>query len=96
MGHGHHRRGEVQGRLGAVTRSQYLVRQMGLIVTSAGASAVAVAVEPYSGSFTDGIRVLNQIAEWLSEHIVMLPSARCPRWPQRVLRRNEPVSPRSR
>lgn len=57
---------------------KYLVRQMGLIVTPAGASAIAVAVEPYSGLFTDGIGALNRLAEWLAEHIVLLPSARCP------------------
>ena len=78
MGPGHHRRDAVQGRLGTVTEGKYLVRQMGLIVTPAGASAVAVAAEPFSGSFTDGIGVLNHIAEWLTDHMVMLPGGRCP------------------
>jgi hypothetical protein len=67
-----------KGGWGPSRVNKYLVRQMGVIVTPAGASAVAVAVEPQSGLFTDGIRVLNQIAEWLSDHIIMLPSARCP------------------
>jgi hypothetical protein len=51
---------------------------MGLIITPTGTSAVAIAAEPYSGSLTDRIVALNQIAEWLSDHIVMLPSGRCP------------------
>jgi hypothetical protein len=67
-----------KGGWGPSPAGKYLVRQMGLIITPAGASAVAVAVEPYSGSFTDGIGLLNQIAEWLAEHIVMLPGGRCP------------------
>lgn len=67
-----------KGGWGPSPEGKYLVRQMGLIATSAGVSAVAVAVEPYSGSLTDGIRALNQIAEWLADHIVTLPSARCP------------------
>ncbi len=67
-----------KGGWGPSRANRYLVRQMGVIVTPAGATAVAVAAEPYSGKFADGIRVLNQIARWLSAHIIMLPSARCP------------------
>ncbi|MGO9926080.1 MAG: hypothetical protein ACLPLP_08045 [Mycobacterium sp.] len=67
-----------KGGWGPSPEGKYLVRQMGLIVTPAGASAVAVAAEPFSGSFTDGIGVLNHIAEWLTDHMVMLPGGRCP------------------
>jgi hypothetical protein len=63
---------------GPPPEGKYLVRQMGLIITPTGTSAVAIAAEPYSGSLTDRIVALNQIAEWLSDHIVMLPSGRCP------------------
>jgi hypothetical protein len=62
---------------GPPPEGKYLARQMGLIITPTGTSAVAIAAEPYSGSFTDGIGTLNQIAEWLSDHIMMLPSGRC-------------------
>jgi hypothetical protein len=67
-----------KGGWGPSRKGKYLERQMGLIVTPTGASAVAVAAEPYSGSMTDGIEALNLIAEWLSDHIVMLPGGRCP------------------
>ena len=68
-----------KGGWGPSREEKYLVRQLGLIVTPVGAGAVAVAAEPYSGLMTDGIRALNQIAKWLSDHVVMLPSARCTR-----------------
>jgi hypothetical protein len=68
---------QFKGGWGPSTADKYLVRQMGLIITPAGGSAVAVAAEPYSGSMTDGIEALNLIAEWLSDHIVMLPGGRC-------------------
>ena len=67
-----------KGGWGPSPKWKYLERQMGLILTPTGASAVAVAAEPYSGSMTDGIEALNLIAEWLSDHIVMLPGGRCP------------------
>ena len=71
-----------KGGWGPSRANKYLVRQMGLILTPRGASAVAVAVEPYSGSFADGIATLNRIADWLADHLVMLPTAPCPHWRQ--------------
>ncbi|WP_231982355.1 hypothetical protein [Mycobacterium sp. E787] len=84
-----------KGGWGPSPARAYLVRQLGLISTLAGTSAVAVAAQPDSGTFADGIRALDQIAEWVSEHLVMLPSARCPhgRGPQPG--ENEPVGPPS-
>jgi hypothetical protein len=79
---------------GPPPEGKYLVRQMGLIITPTGTSAVAVAAEPYSGSLADGIRALNQIAEWLSDHIVMLPGGRCPHQSQESAAKR-PVRPRS-
>jgi hypothetical protein len=67
-----------KGGWGPSPADKYLARQMGLIITPTGTSAVAIAAEPYSGSLTDGIGALNRIAEWLSDHTVMLPSGRCP------------------
>jgi hypothetical protein len=67
-----------KGGWGPSADRKYLVRQMGLVPTPTGSSAVAVAAEPYSGTYDDGIRVLNQIANWLANHIVTLPSGRCP------------------
>jgi hypothetical protein len=66
-----------KGGWGPSPAGKYLQRQIGLISTSVGLSAVAVAAEPSSGTYGDGIRMLNQVADWLANHIVMLPSRRC-------------------
>jgi len=66
-----------KGGWGPSPALRYLVRQMGVITTLRGDSVVAVAAEPHSGSFSDGVTVLDQVAAWLSDHIVMLPSGRC-------------------
>lgn len=67
-----------KGGWGPFPSGKYLERQMGLINTPMGISVVAAAVEPYSGSFSDSVAALDQIADWVSDHIVMLPSGRCP------------------
>jgi hypothetical protein len=67
-----------KGGWGPSTTNKYLVRQMGLVTTPTGSSVVAVAAQPYSGAYNDGIRILNQVANWLADHIVALPSGRCP------------------
>jgi hypothetical protein len=66
-----------KGGWGPSPTNKYLDRQMGLITTPRGTSVAAIAAEPYSGAYEDGIRVLNQIANWLANHIVTLPSGRC-------------------
>ena len=66
-----------KGGWGPFPSGKYLDRQLGLISTPAGLSAVAVAAEPDSGSYDDGVRSVNDIATWLSDHVAMLPSGRC-------------------
>jgi hypothetical protein len=66
-----------KGGWGPDPSEKYLVRQMGLLNTPTGISVATIAAEPYSGTFADGITALNQIAEWLADHIVALPSGRC-------------------
>jgi hypothetical protein len=66
-----------KGGWGPFPSGKYLHRQIGLIATPAGVSAVAVAAEPDSGSYIDGVHALNDIASWLSVHLTMLPSGRC-------------------
>jgi hypothetical protein len=66
-----------KGGWGPSPAGKYLQRQMGLMITPRGTTVAAVAAEPHSGSYDDGIRVLNQVANWLANHIVMLPSGRC-------------------
>ena len=66
-------RDQVQGWLGTVLSGEYLVRQIALMPTPSGLSAVAVAAQPNSGSYDDGIANLTEAANWLMEH-----NGRCP------------------
>jgi hypothetical protein len=69
---------QFKGGWGPNTAGEYLVRQIGVIPTPGGATAVAVAVEPASGSLDDGSEELTEVANWLSDHRIDLPSGRCP------------------
>jgi hypothetical protein len=67
-----------KGGWGPSVSGAYLVRQVGVLRTPSGQTAVAVAVQPGSGSFEDGTEALNRIAEWTSDHQALLPSGNCP------------------
>jgi hypothetical protein len=66
-----------KGGWGPSPTNQYLVRQMGVLTTPAGQIAVAVAVQPASGSFSDGTQDLTEISTWLTQHLDALPVGRC-------------------
>ncbi|MFO7164081.1 serine hydrolase [Mycolicibacterium hassiacum] len=65
-----------KGGWGPSPEGAYLVRQYGVI--GDGSTVVAIAVEPASGSFDDGVQALTRIAQWLDERLAELPSGRCP------------------
>lgn len=67
-----------KGGWGPLESGGYLVRQLGVIYTNRGQVAVAIAVQPNSGTFTDGIAQLSQVGRWLKEHSTELPAGRCP------------------
>lgn len=67
-----------KGGWGPSVSGDYLVRQIGVLQTPSGQTAVAVAVQPDSGSFEDGTEALSRIAEWISDHQAVLPSGNCP------------------
>jgi hypothetical protein len=66
-----------KGGWGPLPTGHYLVRQIGVLNTSGGLMAVALAVQPDSGRFEDGIADLNAMATWLSAHLGALPAGRC-------------------
>ncbi|MBJ7341865.1 MAG: hypothetical protein JHC64_29510 [Mycolicibacterium sp.] len=66
-----------KGGWGPSPSGQYLVRQMGVISTPGGLTVVTIAAQPTSGSFADGTQALTQIADWLTAHLVELPSGQC-------------------
>jgi hypothetical protein len=66
-----------KGGWGPSPTGSYLVRQLGVLKTRTGLTAVAVATEPASGSFNDGTQELTEVAKWLSSHVTELPTGQC-------------------
>ncbi|MBX7135051.1 MAG: class A beta-lactamase-related serine hydrolase [Fimbriimonadaceae bacterium] len=71
--------GPFKGGWGPSPSGKYLVRQIGLLTTDRGVTAIAVAAQPASGSFQDGTHDLTALAHWLYDHKGELPAGRCPR-----------------
>ena len=69
---------KIKGGWGPSVEGPYLVRQIGVITTPKGETAVAIAAAPGSGSFGEGTKVLDQLAAWLKEHVDELPAGQCP------------------
>jgi hypothetical protein len=66
-----------KGGWGPSPTGSYLVRQMGVLAAPNGMIAVALAAQPASGKFEDGIADLTEMANWLSAHLGALPSGQC-------------------
>ncbi|WP_285031772.1 hypothetical protein [Mycolicibacterium sp. lyk4-40-TYG-92] len=66
-----------KGGWGPSPAGKYLVRQFGIIRTPAGALTVAVAAEPATGSFDDGVIALNAIANWIAANLRQWPAGHC-------------------
>jgi len=66
-----------KGGWGPSPTGNYLVRQLGVLKTPTGFTAVAVATEPTSGSFSDGTQQLTEVAKWLDSHLTELPTGQC-------------------
>jgi hypothetical protein len=76
-GLGHIPQAQFKGGWGPQLTGNYVVRQIGVIPVSDGKAAVAIAVQPPSGTFDDGIKELTEIADWLSAHRDELPHGQC-------------------
>lgn len=68
---------KIKGGWGPSLSGRYLVRQIGILPTPKGLTVVAIAAEPESGSFPDGIQALTELAKWLEAHVDVLPAAQC-------------------
>ncbi|WP_131811900.1 hypothetical protein [Mycobacterium mantenii] len=66
-----------KGGWGPQVSGNYVVRQIGVIPVADERTAVAIAVQPPSGSFDDGTKELTEIATWLSQHREQLPHGHC-------------------
>lgn len=58
-----------KGGWGPDLHGRYLVRQFGIVRVEGHHVAVAVAVEPRSGSFADGTRALDTVTRWVSTNL---------------------------
>ncbi|WP_249643680.1 serine hydrolase [Nocardia sputi] len=68
---------EFKGGWGPDPSGAYLVRQFGIISIPSGQIAIAVAVQPDSGAFSDGMNVLDRLATVVSQHLDELAGGRC-------------------
>jgi serine/threonine protein kinase len=68
---------QINGGWGPSLDGKYVVRQIGVIPTPGGLTAVAMAAEPTSGSFGDGTQVLTKLSDWLVQHEADLPGGQC-------------------
>jgi hypothetical protein len=66
-----------KGGWGPSPAGGYLVRQIGVLAANDGMIAVALAAQPASGTFEDGIADLTEMAHWLTAHLGALPAGRC-------------------
>ncbi|WP_028476428.1 hypothetical protein [Nocardia sp. CNY236] len=68
---------EFKGGWGPDTDGDYLVRQFGIITVPSGQIAISVAAKPDSGTFDDGMNMLDDLTEVVSEHLDELSGGRC-------------------
>lgn len=66
-----------KGGWGPGPEGGYLVRQFGLLNTATGRIGVALAAEPYDGTFSSGIAALDRMAAWVAAHAGDLPGGSC-------------------
>ncbi|MFD6393887.1 hypothetical protein ACWF9G_23970 [Nocardia sp. NPDC055029] len=69
---------EFKGGWGPDTSGKYLVRQFGLIDSPSGRIAIALAAQPDSGAFADGMTMLDKMATLLSGHLGEMAGGNCP------------------
>jgi hypothetical protein len=66
-----------KGGWGPSPTGSYLVRQMGVLAGPTGMIVVALAAQPASGKFDDGVAALTEMATWLTAHLSALPAGHC-------------------
>lgn len=67
----------IKGGWGPSPAGRYLVRQIAVVPTPKGSTVVAMAVEPDSGDYSEGVADLTELAGWLRAHAEALPSGTC-------------------
>jgi hypothetical protein len=67
-----------KGGWGPSPGGAYLLRQIAVVPGVRGDTVVAMATTPASGTFEDGVAVLDRVAHWLTDHRTSLPAGSCP------------------
>lgn len=68
---------EFKGGWGPDTSGAYLVRQFGIVTAPSGRIAIAMAVQPDSGAFSDGMNAVDKLATVVSQHLDELSGGNC-------------------
>ncbi|WP_328397796.1 hypothetical protein [Nocardia sp. NBC_00416] len=69
---------EFKGGWGPNADGAYLVRQFGLVPANGGAVAIALAAQPDSGTFSDGMNLLDEMAGLIERHLGEFTGGSCP------------------
>ncbi|MEU1982294.1 hypothetical protein [Nocardia sp. NPDC019395] len=69
---------QFKGGWGPNPDGAYLVRQFGLVPVAGGTIAVAIAAQPDSGTFADGMDLLDKMAGLISRHLGEFTGGSCP------------------
>lgn len=69
---------DFKGGWGPDPDGAYLVRQFGLVPVTGGMIAVALAAQPDSGTFSDGMNLLDKMAGLISQHLGEFTGGSCP------------------
>lgn len=68
---------EFKGGWGPGPDGDYLVRQFGLVPVAGGTIAIALAAQPDSGTFADGMSMLDKMADLISQHLGEFTGGSC-------------------
>ncbi|WP_433525551.1 serine hydrolase [Nocardia pseudovaccinii] len=68
---------QFKGGWGPDTSGSYLVRQFGLIQGPGGQIAIAIAIQPDSGSLSEGTNILDRLATVISQHLDEFSGGSC-------------------
>lgn len=67
----------IKGGWGPDPSGTYLVRQMGILTTTRGSTAIAISARANDGTFASGTQLLTSVARWLVARKDRLPSGNC-------------------
>lgn len=67
----------IKGGWGPDPSGQYLVRQMGILTSGRGSTAIAISARANDGTFASGTQLMTSVARWLVARQERLPAGNC-------------------